>query len=263
MDRLWLDSMPAAYDRWLGPSVFRPFAVDLARRAACLRPRRVLELAAGTGVLTQELIRAMPAADVTATDLNVAMVEFGSARVAAAWQQADAMSLPFIDGSFDLVVCQFGVMFFPDKPAAFAEAGRVLTPGGRLLFNTWDAVNAHGFQWALVESLQKVFPANPPTFIVTTPHGYADVVVVVADLTAGGLEQISSESVTLYGSARSAADIAEGYCTGTPLRMEIEARADLKVATAAVKHQMTARLGSGAVTAAMTAHVFEARRPAN
>ena len=263
MDRLWLDSMPTAYDRWLVPSVFRPFAVDLARRAGRLRPHRILELAAGTGVLTRELIRAMPEVEVTATDLNIAMVDFGSARVAASWQQANAMSLPFIDGWFDLVVCQFGVMFFPDKPAAFAETRRVLAPGGRFLFNTWDMLKTHGFQQALVASLQKVFPEDPPTFIVTTPHGYADVAIVAANLTAGGLEQISSQSVTLHGRAKSAADIAEGYCTGTPLRMEIETRAELEATTAAIKHQMTAQLGPGAVTAAMTAHVFESRRPTN
>jgi SAM-dependent methyltransferase len=130
--------MPQAYDRWLAPSVFRPFAVDLARRAANSAPRRLLEIAAGTGVLTRELVTAIPAARVTATDLNAAMVEFGSRRVPlAAWRQADALRLPFDDRQFDLVICQFGVMFFPDRPAAFGEMRRVLAPGGRLLFSTW------------------------------------------------------------------------------------------------------------------------------
>jgi ubiquinone/menaquinone biosynthesis C-methylase UbiE len=129
-NRLWVGSMPEAYDRWLAPAMFHPFAVDLARRAARLIPRRVLEIAAGTGVLTRELITAIPSAAVTATDLNAAMVEFGSRRAPeAAWQQADALRLPFGDRQFDLVVCQFGVMFFPDKPAAFREVQRVLMPG--------------------------------------------------------------------------------------------------------------------------------------
>src|SRR5690242_16192568 len=113
-DRLWAGSMPHAYERWLAPAVFRPFAVDLAGRAAGLAPHRVLEIAAGTGVLTRELVAALPAAQVTATDLNAAMVEFGSRQVPlAAWRQADALSLPFEDQRFDLIVCQFGVMFFP------------------------------------------------------------------------------------------------------------------------------------------------------
>src|SRR5450755_1219662 len=133
--------MPEAYDRWLAPAVFQPFAVDLAQRAARLTPRRVLEIAAGTGVLTRELVAALPAAEVTATDLNAAMVEFGSRRAeGASWQQADALRLPFGNEHFDLVVCQFGVMFFPDKPAAFREMRRALTPGGRLLFSAWSTV---------------------------------------------------------------------------------------------------------------------------
>lgn len=138
--------MPVAYDRWLAPAVFQPFAVDLAQRAARLSPRRVLEIAAGTGVLTRELVASIPAAEITATDLITAMVEFGSRQVpAAAWQVANALHLPFDDKQFDLVVCQFGVMFFPDKAAAFGEARRVLTGGGRVLFNAWGTVRTHGF----------------------------------------------------------------------------------------------------------------------
>src|SRR5215472_15647668 len=158
-DRLWSGSMPRAYDRWLAPAVFQPFAVDLARRAAKLAPRRLLEIAAGTGVLTRELVTAVQAAQVTATDLNAAMVEFGSRRVPlAAWRQADALRLPFDDHAFDLIACQFGVMFFPDRRAAFREMRRVLASAGRLLFSTWDAVETHGFGAAVTAALGHVFP---------------------------------------------------------------------------------------------------------
>src|SRR5215469_10044434 len=126
-DRLWSGSMPQAYERWLAPAMFQPFAIDLAQRAARFAPGRLLEIAAGTGVLTRQLVTAIPAAQVTATDLNAAMVEFGSRRVPlAAWQQADALRLPFEDQAFDLIACQFGVMFFPDRPVAFREMQRVL-----------------------------------------------------------------------------------------------------------------------------------------
>ena len=163
-DRLWVGSMPEAYDRWLAPSVFRPFAQELARRAARLAPRKVLELAAGTGVLTTELLAALPAAEVTATDLNTAMVEFGSRQAPGAeWRQADALDLPFGDGRFDLVACEFGVMFFPDKPAAFAQVRRVLAPGGTLLFTTWGDVGMHGFAAALVAGIERAHPEDPPT----------------------------------------------------------------------------------------------------
>jgi SAM-dependent methyltransferase len=252
--------MPQAYDRWLAPAMFHPFAGDLARRAARFIPGHVLEIAAGTGVLTRELVTAIPAAQVIATDLNPAMVEFGSLHVpAAAWWQADALSLPFDARQFDLIVCQFGVMFFPDKPAALREMRRVLAPGGSLLFSTWGAVETHGFAAALVAGLAHAFPDDPPTFVVAVPHGYSDLGQVAADLAEGGLECVSTVCVTLDGHANSAADVAAGFCTGTPLRMEIEARGDLAASTAVIADQMTALLGPGPVTARMTAYIIEAR----
>ncbi len=270
-DRRWAGSMPDAYEKWLAPAVFRPFAVDLAARAARRGgtaepgrpagpgPRRVLEIAAGTGVLTAELVAALPDAHVTATDLNEPMVRYGAARVPGAdWQQADALALPFGDGQFDLVACQFGVMFFPGKPAAFAEIRRVLTAGGRLLMSTWGPVSTHGFAAALVAGVERAFPADPPAFVAAVPHGYPDVGQVTADLSAGGLAVISAQTVTLTGHAASAADIATGFCTGTPLRMAMESRGDLAEATAVVAAEMTALMGAGPVSAEMTAHIIEA-----
>lgn len=252
--------MPDAYDRYLAPSVFRPFAVELAARAAGLAPRRVLEIAAGTGVLTAELLAALPGAHVTATDLNEPMVRYGAGRAPGAdWQQADAQALPFDDEQFDLVACQFGVMFFPDKPGAFAEIRRVLTADGRLLMSTWGPVGTHDFAAALVAGVERAFPADPPTFVAAVPHGYPDVGQVTADLAAGGLEVVAAEPVTLTGHAESAADVAAGFCTGTPLRMAIESRGDLAAATEVVAAEMTARMGAGPVSAEMTAHFIEAR----
>ena len=258
-DRRWHDSMPDVYERCLVPVIFRPFAVDLARRVAACGARRVLELAAGTGVLTLELVAADTAPEVVATDLNEAMVSAGAVQVpAASWRQADAMQLPFADGEFDVIACQFGVMFFPDKRAAFAETRRVLTSQGRLLMNTWNALDTHEFQAALVSSLESVFPDDPPRFMESGPHGYADPEVVVADLAAAGLHCVRVETVFLVGHAASIAELAAGYCQGTPLRAGIEARGDLAAATARVAREMEARLGSGPVAGRMSAHVIEA-----
>ncbi|MEA2828268.1 MAG: hypothetical protein QOG43_2707 [Actinomycetota bacterium] len=258
-DRLWVDAMPEAYERWLAPAVFRPFALDAARRVAATGPRRVLELAAGTGVLTRELVAAAASAEVTATDLNDAMVDFGRRHVpGAVWRQADAMDLPFDDAEYDVVVCQFGAMFFPDKPSAFAEARRVLTRAGTLILSTWATLDTHEFQAALVAALERAFPDDPPTFMASVPHGYADVELVRADLGAGGFDRVTVESVTLEGRAQSAADVATGYCAGTPVRAEIEARGDLASTTAFVAEQMERRLGPDEVKGMMTAHVFQA-----
>jgi SAM-dependent methyltransferase len=251
--------MAEAYDRWLVPAMFHPFAVDLARRAASFRPHRVLEIAAGTGVLTRELVASIPSADVTATDLNTAMVELGSGRApGAAWQGADALHLPFDDRQFDLVVCQFGVMFFPDKPAAFRQAARVLARGGRLLFSTWSTVDTHDFAAALTAGVERAFPDDPPTFMTAVPHGYSDLPHVAADLAAGGMKCISAETVTLTGRAGSATDVAAGFCTGTPLRRAIEERGDLVTSTAVIGEVMRERLGEGPVSGRMTAYVIEA-----
>ena len=251
--------MPEAYERHLVPVFFRPFAIDLAARAAALRPRTVLELAAGTGALTSALLTAVPTASVVATDLNEAMVTAGSAREPRAdWRQADAEDLPFEDGSFDLVVCQFGVMFFPDKPAAYTEVRRVLTPQGRFLFNSWGPLASHGFGAAFQTALEQSMPEGAPPFLNAVPHGYSDPAVVTADLTAAGLTLATAEEVTLEGVAESAGSVATGFLTGTPVSAAVQAREDAQDLQAAVTQRMTDRLGTGAVTAPMTATVYTA-----
>jgi ubiquinone/menaquinone biosynthesis C-methylase UbiE len=258
-DRVWVGSMPDAYEHQLAPTVFRPFAIDLARRVSARSPGRVLELAAGTGVLTRELVAAVASADVIATDFNAAMVDFGREHVPqATWLQADALNLPFDPGSFDLTACQFGVTFFPDKQSAFTEARRVLTAAGTLLFNTWASLDSHDFQAAVDDALRRVFPDDPPTFLASVPHGYADPEVIVSDLRTAGFQHVTVETVTFEGIAQSAADIAAGYCTGTPLRAAIETRADLHTTIAVITKELQARLGTGAVTGRMSAYVIEA-----
>lgn len=260
-DAVWIRPMADSYERLLVPAVFAPFARDLAGRVASLAPSHILELAAGTGVVTRELLTAAPEAELTATDLNPAMVEVGSELAAGArWEPADATRLPFADQLFDCVVCQFGVMFFPDKPTAFSEVARVLAPGGHFVMSTWATVGEHDFSIALEAGLRDVFPHDVPAFLSEIPHGYADVERVVADLRLGGLESIEVTSITLIGSAQSATDIAVGFCTGTPLRAAIEERGDLDEAIDAVARELRTRLGPDPVTGRMTALVIDVVR---
>lgn len=251
--------MPEAYDRWLAPAVFRPFARDLAARVGLHRPRRVLELAAGTGVLTRELVQVVGSGGVVATDLNIAMVEFGRRQLPQViWRQADALHLPFGSALFDVVACQFGVMFFPNHRAGFAEVRRVLKAEGLFVFNTWSTLDAHEFEAALQQVLRRVLPNDPPDFFPSVPHGYADARVIVSDLEASGFRPAQLQTVTLEGWAPSAADLAAGYCRGTPLRAAIEARGDLAEVQVTIIEQLQAQLGTGAVTGRMTAIVVEA-----
>jgi SAM-dependent methyltransferase len=252
--------MAEAYDAGLGPTLFAPFASDLAARAAALAPARVLEVAAGSGIATRALVQALPDAAFVATDLSPAMVELGSARVpGATWRTADALQLPFDDGAFDLVACQFGVMFFPDRPAGFAEMRRVLAPGGVLLCSTWGTVAEHDFGAALSVALARTFPHDPPMFL-RVPHGYHDVEQVRADVAGAGYATVDVRTVTLDGLAASTAAVARGFCTGSPLRVELQQRGDIDEVTARIAAEMTSVLGAGPVTGRMTAHVVTARR---
>ena len=252
--------MADAYERWLGAGVFTPFAQESARRAAARHPQRVLELAAGTGALTRELITALPDARITATDLSPAMVELGRANAPGAdWRQADAMALPFGDGEFDLVTCAFGVMFLPDKRAGFAEVARVLDTDGTLSFSVWGLLEEHDFQAGVVAGVRLAFPDEPPTFLEAVPHAYADADVITADLDAAGLECTSVETVTLPCHGESALGVAIGYCHGTPLRNQIEERGSLDDATDVVAAELTRRFGEGPVSGSMAAVLVEAR----
>ncbi|MBK5307971.1 MAG: methyltransferase domain-containing protein [Frankiaceae bacterium] len=260
--RVWAEDMSTAYDEYLVPAVFQPYADDLASRVARHRPRVVLELAAGTGVLTRAMTATLPGAHITATDLNVAMVDVGSARVpTATWRQADAMQLPFGEASFDLVACQFGVMFFPDRPAAYAGIARVLTPGGHFLFNCWGPLVTHDVETAVIAALAECFPDDPPSFLARVPHGYHDEDLIAADLTTAGFDDVRVDTVELDCTGKSAPDLARGYCRGTPLRAEIEARADLAATTEAVGTALERRFGSGPVVGRMAALVVSAEVP--
>lgn len=264
-DAVFAGSVPELYDTHMVPLIFEPYAQDLARRVAALKPARVLETAAGTGVVTRALARALPAGtEIIATDLNQAMLDRAAAvgtQQPVRWQQADAMQLPFDAASFDVVVCQFGAMFFPDRPHAFREVRRVLRPGGTFLFNVWDRIEDNEFADVVTNALATVFPADPPRFMARTPHGYFDRGQIAADLAAAGFTAAPNiETVTARSRADTADVVAVAYCQGTPLRGEIQARsgASLAQATTVAAAAVVAGFGSGPVDGKIQAHVVHA-----
>jgi SAM-dependent methyltransferase len=266
-DTRFAGSIPELYESHLVPLIFEPYAADLATRVAVRHPSRVLETAAGTGVVTRTMANALPAhIDLVATDLNQPMLDraaaIGTPRPVN-WQQADATRLPFDDASFDIVVCQFGVMFFPDKARAFSEARRVLRRGGVLLFNVWDRIEENEFADTVTAALADLFPADPPLFMVRTPHGYFDPEVISRDLADGGFSAAPHfETIAARSRAASAHVPAVAYCQGTPLRNEIEARsgAGMDEATAASATAIAERFGTGPVDGKIQAHVVIAQR---
>jgi ubiquinone/menaquinone biosynthesis C-methylase UbiE len=263
-DAAFSGSILALYDRCLGPLLFEPFARDLAERVATMAPRRVLETAAGTGIVTAAVLREMPEAEIVATDLNQAMLDVAAERVrssAVTFQAADAQDLPFAEGSFDLLLCQFGAMFFPDRPRAYREAKRVLKRGGVFLFSVWDSLSANPAPEAAAKAVAALFPDDPPTFLDRIPFGCFDKARIEKELAAAGFEDVSIETVAKRSRAADVREAAIGLCTGTPLRAEIEARDPSKLGEAvdAAAAALSALAGGDGLDAPMSALVVTAR----
>lgn len=267
IDKVFTGSIAELYESHLVPLIFEPYAADLAQRLRQRALTRVLEVACGTGVVTRALTSVLPSTvDVVATDLSQGMLDQAAARMPSrpvTWRQADAMQLPFDEGTFDAVVCQFGVMFFPDKAKAFAEARRVLRPGGVFLFNVWDRIEENEFADVVTEALGSVFAEAPPRFLARTPHGYHDVGTIVRDVAAGGFERAPRiDTVAARSRASSARIPATAYCQGTPLRNEIERldAAAIDRATDVAAEELARRFGRGAVDGKIQAHIVEIER---
>ena len=263
-DRVFAGSIPELYERYLGPLIFQPYAVEIAERVANAKASRVLETAAGTGILTRALCRRLPdTTGVVATDLNQPMLDFAAAQsgvTRVTWRRADALALPFHDQSFDVVVCQFGAMFFPDKVAAYREAGRVLRPGGCFVFSVWDRIEENEFAAVVTEAVAALFAGDAPSFLARTPHGYHDEARIRGEIEAAGFTRVTVETIEHRSQALGYRDPAIGYCQGTPLRNEIEARdaGRLGEATEAAAAALGSRFGFGAIDGKMQAHVITA-----
>jgi ubiquinone/menaquinone biosynthesis C-methylase UbiE len=266
-DKVFAGSIPEIYERFLVPLIFESYALDLAKRLAETTPQAVLETAAGTGVLTRAMALRLPVqARIVATDLNQPMLDHARARLShdgrIEWRQADALALPFADQSFDVVACQFGVMFFPDKLQGYKEAHRVLKPGGHFFFNVWDRISENEFADVVTEALAALFPHDPPRFMARTPHGYHDVEQIRQEVKAAGFGNASVDAVDRKSKASSSRDPAMAYCQGTPLRNEIEARdaSRLEEATQKAAGALAQRFGTGAIEGRIRAFVITAAR---
>jgi ubiquinone/menaquinone biosynthesis C-methylase UbiE len=264
-DKVFAGSIPEHYDRYLVPLIFETFAQDICQRVAALSPRTVLETAAGSGVVTRVMAPKLSAdASYVVTDLNQPMLDYAATRQVAdsriTWRKADALALPFENAAFDLVCCQFGVMFFPDRQSGYREAKRVLKPGGCFLFNVWDRIEENVFANDVTNALAEVFPGDPPRFLARTPHGYHDPALIRSELEGAGFSNVVIETKTEQSRASSSRHPAVAYCQGTPLRNEIEARdADkLEAATEYAASKIADRHGNGEIAAKIQAHIIVA-----
>jgi len=263
VDTKFAGSIPGLYDRYLGPLLFEPYAEEVARRASALQPHRILEVAAGTGIVTQALARALPNAEVIATDLNQAMLDVAAQKLVSdnvVFRVADAQELPFDDDEVDLVVSQFGVMFYPDKVKGNAEARRVLRDGGRYMAIIWDRLDRNLASQIVSDAVASLYPDNPPSFLARTPFGYADPRWIEQDLRAAGFEDVAIDTVTLDSKPVSAADAARGLVAGCPLASEVQERDPngLEAAVEAATEALMELERDGRLDSRLSAHVATA-----
>lgn len=227
----FVGSIPEIYDTLLGPVLFEFSAADMARRVAATvtGPVKILEVACGTGVSTRFLATHLPVgSEILATDLNEAMLAH-AARVngslpGVTYSQADALDLPFRDGMFDAVVCQFGIMFFPNKGQGMHEMARVLKPGGLLALNVWDSLQENPSAQIMDDAVKSHFENDPPRFF-ETPFGSITPETGKALYVAAGLPNVSVSTLKEYVHVPDYYNLARGYITGSPVALEIQNRA--------------------------------------
>lgn len=264
-DKMFAGSIPRLYDTLMVPLIFEAYAANMATLVAASSPRSVLETAAGSGAVTRALAPRLGAGTRYAvTDLNESMLDYAAARqgldTRIEWRQADALDLPFEEGCFDVDCCQFGAMFFADRVAGYAEARRVLRPGGRFVLSVWDRIEENVFADEVTNAVATVFPHDPPRFLARTAHGYHDLALIGEELRRAGFSDLEIDTREEVSRAPSARDAATAYCQGTPLRNEIEAReaSSLQLATDCATTAIASGHGNGPVAAKIQAHVIVA-----
>lgn len=266
-DSQFIGSIPENYDNGLGPYIFRDYGDDLAARAAASGATDILETAAGTGIVSRKLRDALPPhAALVVTELNPPMLAVASGKFRkeenVTFQPADALDLPFDDNAFDLVVCQFGVMFFPDKQKAYREVLRVLRPGGTYLFNAWGNFAANPFAEITHEVAGGFFPDDPPQFY-KVPFSYSDTKAVEADMKTAGFLEVSSETIGIEKVVTDLARFARGIVYGNPLIGEIESRDGVEAdeVMQAILAALTERFGQDPSSMPLLATVYEGHAP--
>jgi ubiquinone/menaquinone biosynthesis C-methylase UbiE len=263
----FIGEIPVEYDRCLGPMIFVDFAADMAQRAMQRRPARVLETAAGTGIVTRSLRDLLPAgAQLTATDLNPPMLAYARSKFRAgeqvAFQPADATALPFANGSHDMVVCQFGIMFYPDKDKSLAEVHRVLTPGGRYLFSVWDSHRYNPFGRIAHETAASFFPGDPPQFY-SVPFSCHHIDPIKTSLIDAGFADIEIAVVRLEKEISAAATFGRGLVFGNPLIDQIRVRGGVapERVVDAITQALKREFGADPGRMPLQAIVFSATKP--
>lgn len=259
-------SVAQNYDDLLGDFMFEPFALDLLEKTNVAAMQNVLELACGTGRVTKHLSHYLPGrSKLTATDINSGMVAVAKKRVensAIRWETADISKLPYQDNAFDLIVCQFGLMFVPDKLTALKEIYRVLQPGGKLIFSTWAPI-AINRAWLINNRVVNSFLGNKPTLIFEQGPFCMDQHQPVIDfLEEAGFNQNRVTLIEKVSEIESASVAAQGFILGLPtLNLINERIPDLLFSVVEkLESELAAELGNHPLKTVFRALLFEASK---
>jgi len=261
----FVGDIPGHYDNGLGPNIFVDYADSLVDLCYEADAKNVIELAAGTGIVSRKLRDKLPPdTKLLITDLNPPMLEVAKGKFSEGenveFGVANAMNLPFDDDVFDLMVCQFGVMFFPDKSASYQEAARVLKPGGRYIFNVWSAMSENPFSKMAHDVGAQFFPDDPPGFY-KVPFHYGDPEAVRADLAAGGWREVRHETIQINKTIVNPEAFATALVYGNPMIDEIRERGGVKPEQVASEmlSALSAAFGSSGMTMPLSATTFVCR----
>ena len=221
-------SIPEYYDRYLETLLLKPYALKIAGEVEKLKPEKVLELSAGTGILTEALINKLPETTrILATDINPDMLDLAKYKLWTnfniSWQLADATDLPYEANEFDVVLSQFGVMFYKNRHLAYRKIRQILKPGGTFIFNTWGSIYENFIIELTERALKRVFPFDTPGFL-EIPFGYHSYEQIIHDLTIAGFSTFRINTVKLTGYAVNSFEATLGLLQGTPLYTEIIGR---------------------------------------
>jgi len=210
------------YDEVQGPVYFEPYAIETAIRVAKLNPQNVLETACGTGRVTNHLHKVLsPHASLTATDISTDMMAIAKKKLSSeknlSWLEADALQLPFADSTFDVVVCQFGIMFFPDKKKGLNEAFRVLKNGGTFLATTWSKLELNEIAAAGRNILKEFFDNDPPRTmnVAFSMHNKTEIKDLFSE---SGFTNVQIEMVVKTSVSESAEELASALIEGSTIR---------------------------------------------
>jgi ubiquinone/menaquinone biosynthesis C-methylase UbiE len=214
-------SAPELYERYLVPAITALWATDLVERAAPRSGERVLDLACGTGIVARLAAARMGAGRIVGMDVNAGMLAVARSLSADAarlieWQEGSALALPFPDEVFDLIFCQLGLQFFPDKPVALGEMRRVLVPTGRVALSVFTAIEHTPATNALANALDRHLGAGA-SHTKRSEHVLSDREELRELVTAAGFGTVAIETVTQTIRFPSAGEYVRLQLSATPL----------------------------------------------